>query len=121
MAAAARPQEAAGIDLRAGSVLATAITKNIVGAAVFALSSALTSSGTGLIPGIGIVVILGIVSAISFALLGASSANHLSGGLSTEDLWRETKLVGNQGAARGAHRVEGWSSANSARELEREL
>ena len=58
MAAAARPQEAAGIDLRAGSVLATAITKNIVGAAVFALSSALTSSGTGLIPGIGIVVIL---------------------------------------------------------------
>ena len=87
--AAGRPQEA-GIDLRAGSVLATAITKNIVGAAVFALSSTMTSSGTGLIPGIAIVVILGVVSAMSFALLGASSADHLYGGLSTEDLWRET-------------------------------
>lgn len=72
-------------------ILTTAITKNIVGAGMFALSAALSTSRTGLIPGLVLVALLAALSGTSFCLLAKFTASSSHDGCSTtEDLWRHT-------------------------------
>jgi hypothetical protein len=84
----------ASADVNGHTVLTMAVAKNIVGAVVFALSSALTSSGTGLLPGVGITLAIGAMSALSFCLVGGATAAHLDedegATMTTEDLWHAT-------------------------------
>jgi len=78
-------------------VLAMAITKNVVCAAIFALTCSLSKSGTGIVPGVIIVLLIGALSTASFCILGSASAYSLGGdatSLTTEQLWHKTVRTG---------------------------
>ena len=57
----------------AGLALASLLMKNMIGAGIFALFTALTSSNTGLLPGLAILAAVAAASAMSFELLGEAA------------------------------------------------
>ena len=73
----------------AGLALASLLMKNMIGAGIFALFTALTSSNTGLLPGLAILAAVAAASAMSFELLGEAAATSSNGNVTTTELWQE--------------------------------
>ena len=73
----------------AGLALGSLLMKNMIGAGIFALFTALTSSNTGLLPGLAILAIVATASTLSFELLGEATASSHGEVATTEQLWQE--------------------------------
>lgn len=85
--------------LRGGSVahtapgaelaLASLLMKNMIGAGIFAIFTALASTNTGLLPGLAILAAVAAASTVSFELLGEATAMSSNGDVTTTELWQE--------------------------------
>ena len=73
----------------AGLALASLLMKNMIGAGIFALFTALTSTNTGLLPGLAILAAVAAASTVSFELLGEATAMSSNGDVTTTELWQE--------------------------------
>ena len=83
------------VPTREELILSTAITKNIVGAGMFALSAALSTSRTGLVPGLALVALSACASCASFCMVAEATAASSEASpdadiRTTEDLWRRS-------------------------------
>jgi amino acid permease len=86
---ALQPRGGGSVAPGAGVALASLLMKNMIGAGIFALFSALTSSNTGLLPGIAILAAVATASAMSFELLGEAAATSSNGNVTTTELWQD--------------------------------